>query len=305
LSSDTQLLRKKMKIFTVFLVIFILGFDFATPKDNILKKLRKAINKLGEKLEKQIENDFNKLNGKLTNIQSQNEVMGSDIREQTKITMVLETDLKEQTNLTMAKLDAVYNDMKNDSEALGTDLKEQTNLTMAKLDAVYNDIKDDSENQFFKLMDKLDEIQLEIKSQPSDLCSMNGNYFDLESGSCYKFEVLTDKIRNWNDAKTDCEARGSALATVNSSEESQFVKGILTSSGVNYVWLAASDKVSEGNWVWTDGSPVNFSDWHYTQPNGGTFQNCLYLYNSNNWQWHDGVCTNPRYPQYALCKILA
>jgi len=59
-----------MKLLTVFLVFFILGFDFATPQGNKeIKNLRGLI----KKLVKQNENDFNKLNGKLTNIQNQQE----------------------------------------------------------------------------------------------------------------------------------------------------------------------------------------------------------------------------------------
>ncbi len=37
-----------------------------------------------------------------------------------------------------------------------------------------------------------------------------------------------------------------------------FCVGILTSSGVKQAaWLGATDKTTEGTWVWTDGSPGN------------------------------------------------
>ncbi len=36
-----------------------------------------------------------------------------------------------------------------------------------------------------------------------------------------------------------------------------FYVGILTSSNANNVWLGASDKTTEGTWVWTDRSPGN------------------------------------------------
>ena len=36
-----------------------------------------------------------------------------------------------------------------------------------------------------------------------------------------------------------------------------FCVGILTSSGVDVVWLGGSDKTTEWTWVWTDGSPGN------------------------------------------------
>ncbi len=38
---------------------------------------------------------------------------------------------------------------------------------------------------------------------------------------CFKYEVLTDKKRDWNDAKTACEAQ----KCVHSGEEWTFIKG--------------------------------------------------------------------------------
>jgi len=275
-----------MKMLTVFLLIFILGFDFATPHDNQIKtNLKAAIEKIGEKFEEQ------------------NEAIISDLREQLDLRMVLATDFKEQTHLTTAKLDDVYNDIENDSEVLGSVFREQINLAMEKIDANYQDMKDKKKDQLNKSMDKFDQIQLEIKSLH---CSIyEKSYFDLESGSCYQYEVLTDQKRNWNDAKTECVARGGALASVHSREELTFFKGILakTSSGMTHGWLGGSDETTEDTWVWTDGSPVSITDWFPGQPNGGTIDNCLYASNFfSNWQWYDFTCTLAR---HAVCKIKA
>jgi len=272
---------------TVFLVIFILGFDFATPQDQI----KTLIEKIGEKLEKQ------------------NEAILSDIREQLDLRMVLATDFKEQTKLTLAKLDAVYNDIENDSEVLGSVFREQINLAMEKIDANYQDMKDKKKDQLNKSMDKFDQIQLEIKSLH---CSIyEKSYFDLESGSCFKYKMLTDKTRNRYDAQNECVAKSGALASVRSEEEWIFIKGILAkeSRGVTSVWLGGSDEKDVNNFVWTDGSPVTYTDWYHgpnysSQPDGGK---CLYVYrgyNSQpNWKWWDDLCTHDNF--YAVCKIPA
>jgi len=291
-----------MKMLTVFLVIFILGFDFATPQDQI----KTLIEKIGEKLEKQ------------------NEAILSDIREQLDLRMVLATDFKEQTHLTTAKLDDVYNDIENDSEVLGSVFREKTNLTMEKIYATHQDMKNMIKEQFNKSMDKLDEIQLEIKSLH---CSINEKlYFDQESGSCFKYEVLTDRERTWDDAKTECVAKSGALASVHSEEEWTFVKGMIP-SGVTGVWLGGSDKATEGTWVWTDGSPeivqialklqvgvkldyqtevlyskVTFTDWYGPNPDGSTRANCLMAYSGYTWQWNDQDCAKTL---HAVCKIPA
>ena len=39
------------------------------------------------------------------------------------------------------------------------------------------------------------------------------------------YQVLKDKERNWDDAKTACQAQSGILATVHSREEWTFVKG--------------------------------------------------------------------------------
>merc|ERR1719215_1960357 len=111
-----------------------------------------------------------------------------------------------------------------------------------------------------------------------------------ESGNCYNYEVLTDTGRNWNDARSACQVLLGDLASINSEEEWQFVKGILTSSGVTSgVWLGASDSTTEDTWVWTDGSPVTYTDWRSSQPNHDG--NCLFTYIGWNWQWGDYPCT--------------
>jgi len=124
---------------------------------------------------------------------------------------------------------------------------------------------------------------------------------DPSTGNRYK--VIKDKKRTWMDAKSLCQQDGAELASIRNSLEWQYVKGILTSSGVTgNVWLGGSDSTTEDTWVWTDGSPVSISDWYPGQPDGGTGQNCLYIYSAYNWQWGDDPCT---WPTYAVCKIPA
>jgi len=124
---------------------------------------------------------------------------------------------------------------------------------------------------------------------------------DPSTGNRYK--VIKDKKRTWMDAKSLCQQDGAELASIRNSLEWQYVKGILTSSGVTgNVWLGGSDSTTEDTWVWTDGSYVNFSDWLSGYPNGGTRKNCLVTQSALNWQWWDGTCT---YNAHAVCKIPA
>ena len=42
---------------------------------------------------------------------------------------------------------------------------------------------------------------------------------------CYKYKVVIDAKKNWNDSRAECQKAGGDLAKITSSEEWQFVKG--------------------------------------------------------------------------------
>jgi len=190
-------------------------------------------------------------------------------------------------------------------QVLNDNVEKQNDNVEKQNDNVEKQIQDlKSENVVFaEKFKKLSVISigmtLEEYEKEYEKCSRNGNYFDQYKGNCFLYEVLPE--RNWNDAKTACEAKNGVLASIHSEEEWQFAKGILTSSGVS-VWLGASDSATEDTWVWTDGSPVTYTDWEISQPNGGTSYNCLSAFSGYNWQWYSGDCT---WTNYAVCKISA
>jgi len=311
LSSDTQLLRKKMKIFTVFLVIFILGFDFATPQDNIgekFKKLRKAINKLGEKLDKQnenglnkltnnesqIEDAFNNLNGILTYIQSQNKNGFNTLRN-------IES-LNENVFYKLQYIESQNEDAFNNLNGKLTNIQSQNENGFNKLtniesqnEAILSDIREQKELTM-DVQTKLEKLLIMI---------LDGYTVDPSTGNRYK--VIKDTKRSWMEAKVRCERDGAELASIRNDSEWQFVKGILTSSGVT-VWLGANFDTKQGKWVWTDGSFVTYTDWRPGQPDGrgDVVMYCMdarTYFSGQNWQWYDFGCTDNI--SYALCKIPA
>ena len=36
---------------------------------------------------------------------------------------------------------------------------------------------------------------------------------------------------------------------------------------LDFVWLGGTDKIKEGTWSWTDGSPFEFTNWSRGEPN--------------------------------------
>ena len=58
----------------------------------------------------------------------------------------------------------------------------------------------------------------------------------------------------------------------------------------------------EGNWIWTDGTPFNFTKWNSGEGAGGITQNCLALYtlSGHDERWYDRECFES-YP--FICEI--
>jgi len=122
------------------------------------------------------------------------------------------------------------------------------------------------------------------------LCPDDWSEFE---GHCYLFN---QNAESWQSAETDCINVGGHLASIHSETEKDFVCSII----VNKVrtWLGASDIVTEGQWVWTDGTPWDFVDWTSDQPSNGSGEDCLYMLDSNSFA--DYTCS----VQYSsVCKI--
>ncbi|XP_078392498.1 C-type lectin domain family 4 member E-like isoform X2 [Cetorhinus maximus] len=72
---------------------------------------------------------------------------------------------------------------------------------------------------------------------------------------CYRFS--TERV-NWDSAKRQCESQNSHLIFINTEQEQNFIiKSIENNPGSH--WIGLTDRESEGNWKWVDGSPVRWS----------------------------------------------
>ena len=94
-------------------------------------------------------------------------------------------------------------------------------------------------------------------------------------GHCYKFIGLDNSL-SWADAVQSCESigvSGSAyrLASVHSERESAFIQTMYThlpgDKQGNMFWLGASDENLEGEWIYVDGEPFDYTHWMDGEPN--------------------------------------
>ncbi|KAI8521387.1 hypothetical protein Bbelb_011410 [Branchiostoma belcheri] len=101
---------------------------------------------------------------------------------------------------------------------------------------------------------------------------------------CYYIEPGRDdnNRRSWPEADYECKGRGAQLMSVHSQTEiGLFQQMQLTSS----VWIGLY-KNSDRAIQWTDGSPVDFTNWASGEPNdldGSGRENCVEMYSDGRW----------------------
>ena len=84
------------------------------------------------------------------------------------------------------------------------------------------------------------------------------------------------------------------LASVTSLEQQ---RAVAHQAAGTRVWIGLNDIAEEGNWVWSDGEPVDFdayTNWIAGDPNGGEGANGVNIFGASS-QWADDAETKP-YP---------
>ena len=120
--------------------------------------------------------------------------------------------------------------------------------------------------------------------------------------SCFKFVEVADY---WSGAQYYCERNGGNLASILSREENEFVES-LTSRYNSYHWIGGSDAVSEGEWVWSDGSSWVYQNWLPDKPDGGRNKNCLaidtmlHVNRPGDGKWRDWSCSQDKL--FFICR---
>ncbi|KAK7933322.1 hypothetical protein WMY93_004218 [Mugilogobius chulae] len=94
------------------------------------------------------------------------------------------------------------------------------------------------------------------------------------------FKLINEKI-TWFDAEKSCHSLGANLASIHSAEENSFITDLIkTATGSNSeTWIGGADAVKEGQWLWSDGSVWDFTNWHSGQPdNAGNNEHCIEIH---------------------------
>ena len=95
--------------------------------------------------------------------------------------------------------------------------------------------------------------------------------------------------KTWDQSEEFCKGKGAHLASVTSKATDDY---IAAESKDKYTWIGGSDKESEGDWKWSDGSSWEFTNWgiisRVQQPNNRHNHHCLEYV--QDWKWNDNHC---------------
>jgi C-type mannose receptor len=67
----------------------------------------------------------------------------------------------------------------------------------------------------------------------------------------------------WGGAKAFCEANNSRsdLVSIRSELENSHLTAVAMSLATEDFWIGYNDRLSQGNWEWSDGSPSHYEYW--------------------------------------------
>ena len=88
--------------------------------------------------------------------------------------------------------------------------------------------------------------------------------------------TLTEPVPSWTEAEAAAVAAGGHLASIQSAQQNQLIIGTL---GANR-WIGLNDVTTEGTFVWSDGSPVSYTNWALGEP---SFNDYVYVSSDGRW----------------------
>ncbi|KAL9962228.1 hypothetical protein ACROYT_G031310 [Oculina patagonica] len=128
----------------------------------------------------------------------------------------------------------------------------------------------------------------------TDVCGPGWSYFN---GFCY---FTSEKCVNWTTALSKCREENSVLVDVNNNEENVFIQH---RHNGEKSWLGLNDKSTEGDFIWADRGPGNFTAWARNQPNNFREEDCVHTLGIKySYEWNDVKCSDCH--QYTCKKDL-
>jgi hypothetical protein len=130
-----------------------------------------------------------------------------------------------------------------------------------------------------------------IDAPPARPCTGGDQSMTAPDGSCF---LLFSTPRTYEQAKGLCEINNAHLALLTTSELDVAAEAFIGNADT---WIGLDDLVVENSFVWVDGTPLAFANWHTAtnEPNnsggGGYEEDCAIIAGARlGKQWDDRPC---------------
>uniref|UniRef100_A0A3B5LQL2 C-type lectin domain-containing protein n=1 Tax=Xiphophorus couchianus TaxID=32473 RepID=A0A3B5LQL2_9TELE len=112
---------------------------------------------------------------------------------------------------------------------------------------------------------------------PSDWTAFNNR--------CFRFVA---DAKTWAGAEKNCMSLGGNLASVHSKEDYHQIQTLIfkASRKPSITWIGGSDAQESKIWLWSDGTPMTYTNWCPGQPNGFFRQKCIQMNYSSKRKCH-------------------
>ncbi|KAH9498740.1 chromatin-modulating protein mrc1, partial [Bulinus truncatus] len=100
-------------------------------------------------------------------------------------------------------------------------------------------------------------------------------------------------------AESFCLSKQANLASIRDSAENQFILSHIPRGYGGAVWIGLNDLRMENSFVWTDNTPVTYTNWNPGEPNNQNDEDCVSMIGGG--KWNDGQCSYPL--NMVACKM--
>ncbi|XP_072803121.1 low affinity immunoglobulin epsilon Fc receptor isoform X2 [Vicugna pacos] len=136
-----------------------------------------------------------------------------------------------------------------------------------------------------RLQEEIQKLWVELRESNGSTCNTCPEKWVSFQRKCYYFG---EGAKKWIQARFACSDLHGRLVSIHSQEEQDFLTKHANKRGS---WIGLRDLDIEGEFIWMDKKPLNYSNWQPGEPNdAGQGENCVMMQASG--KWNDAFCNN-------------